>query len=123
MHAALSGQAEAEPGRCAVPAGHESTSRDPVRARARVGHWALSARTMPEAGRRKVFEARLPVSDWPAKALKVTAVERGPASSWCLIPLVTSAWWMRSAPAARCLESGRRSPSGTAVSWTAVCAR
>ncbi len=52
-----------------------STSRDPVRARARIGHWALAARTMPEAGRRKVIEARLPASDWPAKALKVTAVD------------------------------------------------
>ena len=37
-----------------------STSRDPVRARARIGRWALAARTVPEAGRRKVFEARLP---------------------------------------------------------------
>ena len=52
-----------------------STSRDPVRARVRIGHWALAARTMPESGRRKVFEARLPVSDWPAKVLKVTAVD------------------------------------------------
>ena len=52
-----------------------STSRDPVRARARVGHWALAARTMPEAARRKVIEARLPASDWPAKALKITAVD------------------------------------------------
>ena len=51
-----------------------STSRDPVRARARIGHWALAARTMPEAWR-KVFQARLPVSDWPAKVLKVTAVD------------------------------------------------
>jgi hypothetical protein len=34
-----------------------STSRDPVRARARIGHWALAARTMPEADRRKVLEA------------------------------------------------------------------
>ncbi len=52
-----------------------STSRDPVRARARVGHWALAARTMPEAGRRKVIEARLPASDWPARNLKITAVD------------------------------------------------
>ena len=51
------------------------TSRDPVRARVRIGRWALAARTMPEADRRKVFEARLPVSDWPAKMLKVTAVD------------------------------------------------
>jgi len=52
-----------------------STSRDPVRARARIGHWALAARTMPEADRRKVLEARLPVRDWPAQMLKVTAVD------------------------------------------------
>jgi len=52
-----------------------STSRDPVRARARISHWALAARTMPEADRRKVFEARLPVGDWPAKMLEVTAVD------------------------------------------------
>ena len=52
-----------------------STSRDPVRARARIGNWALAAHTMPEAGLRKVIEARIPASDWPAKALKVTAVD------------------------------------------------
>jgi NTE family protein len=52
-----------------------NTSRDPVRARARIGRWALAARTMPEADRRKVFEARLPVGGWPAKMLKVTAVD------------------------------------------------
>ena len=52
-----------------------STSRDPARARARVGHWALAARTMPEADRRKVIEARLPTSDWPAKNLKIIAVD------------------------------------------------
>ena len=52
-----------------------STSRDPVRARVRIGHWALAARVMPEADRRKVFEARLPSSDWPAQMFKVTAVD------------------------------------------------
>jgi NTE family protein len=52
-----------------------STSRDPVRARARIGHWALAARTMPEAERRKVIEARLPAGGWPARPLKVTAVD------------------------------------------------
>ena len=31
--------------------------------------------TMPEADRRKVFEARLPASGWPSRALKVTAVD------------------------------------------------
>ena len=52
-----------------------STSRDPVQARKRIGRWALAARTMPEAGLRKVFEARLPAGGWPAKMLKVTAVD------------------------------------------------
>jgi len=52
-----------------------STSRDPVRARARIGHWALATPTMPEADRRKVLQARLPASDWPAQLLKVTAVD------------------------------------------------
>src|SRR5271165_637573 len=52
-----------------------NTSRDPERARARIGHWALAARVMPEAERRKVFEARLPAGGWPAKMLKVTAVD------------------------------------------------
>lgn len=52
-----------------------STKRDPVRARARIGSWALAAHTMAEADRRKVFQARLPTSDWPATMLKVTAVD------------------------------------------------
>ena len=51
------------------------TSRDPKRARARIGRWALAAPTMTEADRRKVFEARLPTSVWPSRALKVTAVD------------------------------------------------
>ncbi len=51
------------------------TSRNPVRARARIGRWALAAHTMPEADRRTVFQARLPASDWPATLLKVTAVD------------------------------------------------
>ena len=52
-----------------------NTSRDPVRARARIGRWALAARVMPEADRRTVFEARLPAGGWPATMLKVTAVD------------------------------------------------
>ncbi len=52
-----------------------STSRDPVRARARIGSWALAAPAMPEASRRKVIEARVPAGGWPARALKVTAVD------------------------------------------------
>jgi NTE family protein len=51
------------------------TSRDPKRARARIGRWALAVTTRPEADQRKVFQARLPVSVWPFRALKVTAVD------------------------------------------------
>jgi NTE family protein len=51
------------------------TSRDPKRARARIGRWALAAPTMPEAERRKVLEARLHSSTWPSAALRVTAVD------------------------------------------------
>jgi NTE family protein len=36
---------------------------------------ALSARTVPEAQRRAVIEARLPAHDWPAGRLLVTAVD------------------------------------------------
>jgi NTE family protein len=50
-------------------------SKDPVRARVRLGKVAMSARTMPEAERRKVIETRLPSHDWPAGKLKITAVE------------------------------------------------
>ena len=52
-----------------------NTSRDPARARARTGHWALAARTMPQADRRTVFQARLPARSWPATMLKVTAAD------------------------------------------------
>jgi len=51
------------------------TTRDPVRARARIGRLALGARTMPEAERRAVIEARLPVRDWPDRRLLITAVD------------------------------------------------
>jgi NTE family protein len=51
------------------------TTRDPRRARARIGRMALAARTMPEAERRAVLEARLPVRDWPPRRLLITAVD------------------------------------------------
>jgi NTE family protein len=51
------------------------TTRDPVRYRTRVGRFALAARTMPEADRRKMNEARLPSHDWPSVPLKITAVD------------------------------------------------
>jgi len=50
-------------------------SRDPQRARARIGHMALAAKTVPEAERRAIIESRLPVKTWPERRLKITAVE------------------------------------------------
>ncbi|MEH0985127.1 patatin-like phospholipase family protein [Micromonospora sp. CPCC 205556] len=50
-------------------------TRDAVRARARIGAMALAARTPSEASRRAVIEARLPVREWPARRLLVTAVD------------------------------------------------
>ncbi|MFC0506121.1 patatin-like phospholipase family protein [Micromonospora costi] len=50
-------------------------TRDEVRARARIGAMALSARTQSESSRRAVIESRLPVRDWPARRLLVTAVD------------------------------------------------
>jgi NTE family protein len=52
-----------------------NTSRDPKRARARIGRWALAAPTTPEADLRKVVQDRLHASTWPSAALKVTAVD------------------------------------------------
>jgi NTE family protein len=49
------------------------SSRDPQRARVRIGRMALRADTMPEERRRAVFEARLPVHQWPDHDLRVTA--------------------------------------------------
>jgi NTE family protein len=50
-------------------------SRDPRRARARIGHMALAAETVPEAERRAVIESRLPVKTWPERRLLITAVD------------------------------------------------
>jgi NTE family protein len=49
-------------------------TRDPVRARVKMGRLALRAKTEPEAARRVVFERRLAGRDWPAR-LKITAVD------------------------------------------------
>ena len=100
-----------------------STSRNPVRARARIGHWALAARTMPEASRRKVIEARLPSGNWPAKTLKVTAVD---ARTGELVVFDSAGdAGLVDAVGASCAVPGVWPPVtiGTAVSWTVVCAR
>ncbi|HEY7484712.1 MAG TPA: patatin-like phospholipase family protein [Streptosporangiaceae bacterium] len=50
-------------------------TRLPQRARARIGRMALAAKTVPEAERRAVIEARLPVHKWPDRRLLITAVD------------------------------------------------
>jgi NTE family protein len=47
---------------------------DPQRARARLGHAALRAKTVPEVERRAVITRRLPKHDWPQQRLLITAV-------------------------------------------------
>lgn len=47
---------------------------DPQRARARLGHAALRAKTVPEAERRAVIAGRLPNHDWPQQRLLITSV-------------------------------------------------
>jgi NTE family protein len=43
--------------------------------RARLGAWALAADTPPEAERREIIDARLPVKDWPRTDLRISAVD------------------------------------------------
>ena len=50
-------------------------SRIPQRARARIGRMALAAKTVPEAERKAVIEARLPVRTWPERTLLIPAVD------------------------------------------------
>jgi NTE family protein len=50
-------------------------TRDPVKAGQRIGSVALKARTESEESRRKVFESRIPIFDWPAGKLQVTAID------------------------------------------------
>ncbi len=49
--------------------------RAPRKVRARIGKIALSADTVPEAERVGVIESRLPVREWPDRALRITAVD------------------------------------------------
>lgn|SRR5487761_2410096 len=47
---------------------------DPQRARARLGHAAMRAKTIPEVERRAVIASRLPKNDWPQQRLLITSV-------------------------------------------------
>ncbi|MGR6913595.1 patatin-like phospholipase family protein [[Actinomadura] parvosata] len=48
---------------------------DPAAQRREIGALALAAATVPEAERRAVIEARLPVHEWPDRDLVIVAVE------------------------------------------------
>ncbi|WP_290058143.1 patatin-like phospholipase family protein [Amycolatopsis solani] len=48
---------------------------DPAEVRRAVGRLALAAETVPEADRRAVLEARLPVHEWPEQRLVIVAVD------------------------------------------------
>src|SRR5712691_1243701 len=50
-------------------------TRDPIKAGRRMGSLALKARTETEESRRKVFESRIPIFEWPAGKLQITAVD------------------------------------------------
>jgi len=50
-------------------------TRDERAALAKVGRGALRAEAPAEATRRAVIEARLPVHEWPARALKIPAID------------------------------------------------
>jgi len=98
---------------------------DDRRARARLGRWALRARTVPEADRRAVIASRLPSPEWPTHpSLLVTAVaaESGAAVVWdrdsgiglvdavaasCAVPLV---WPPMTVNGTRYIDGGARSP-------------
>jgi NTE family protein len=48
---------------------------DPADLRRRMGELALSTDTVPEEARRAVMVARLPVHEWPQRAVQITAVD------------------------------------------------
>jgi NTE family protein len=49
----------------------------PEELRRRIGDWALQADTVPEAERLTIIASRLPVTQWPERALRITAVDAG----------------------------------------------
>ena len=47
----------------------------PEELRRRIGEWALQADTVPEAERLEIIGSRLPLQEWPERALRITAVD------------------------------------------------
>ena len=76
----------------------------PDDARARVGHMALEAKTVPEEVRRAVIAARLPVHDWPTQRLLLTVVD-AETGAWSALD-ATSGIDMVDAVAASCAVPG-----------------
>lgn len=96
----------------------------PVRVRARIGRAALRTPTMPEATRLAVIAERLPVHDWPERALRITAIDAhsgelrvfdrdsgvplvAAVAASCAVPGV---WPPVSADGRRYIDGGVRSP-------------
>jgi NTE family protein len=90
-------------------------ARDPQKVRARFGALALRSRTVPESERIAVIAGRLPVHEWPERALRIHRRRRAtPASYSCSTRNAGVRWWRPSRRAARCPGSGRRSAPGGA---------
>ena len=99
--------------------------RDPQRVRARIGRVALRARTVPEAERIAVIGRRLPVHEWPQRALRVAAVDASTGEFVALdrdsgVPLVEAVaascavpgvWPPVSTGGRRFIDGGVRSPA------------
>jgi NTE family protein len=99
--------------------------RDPQQVRARIGRYALRARTGPEAERIAVIGRRLPVHEWPQRGLRITAVDANTGEFVALdrdsgVPLVEAVaascavpgvWPPVSAGGRRLVDGGVRSPA------------
>lgn len=96
----------------------------PAKVRARIGRAALRTPTMPEATRLAVIAERLPVHDWPERALRITAIDAhsgelrvfdrdsgvplvAAVAASCAVPGV---WPPVSADGRRYIDGGVRSP-------------
>jgi NTE family protein len=109
--------------------------RDPQRVRARIGRVALRASRVPEAERIAVIGRRLPVHDWPERALRIAAVDAHTGEFVAIdrdsgVPLVEAVaascavpgvWPPVSSGGRRFIDGGVRSPANADLA--AGCAR
>jgi NTE family protein len=110
-------------------------ARDPQKVRARMGALALRTRTVPESERLAVIAGRLPVHEWPERALKITAVDAHTGEFLVLdgdagVPLVEAVaascavpgvWAPVTTGGRRLIDGGMRSTAN--VDLAAGCAR